>query len=43
MGRTVEEIMTRDPRTVDTPDDPSSTPRIMRDSDIGDAVLVDGG
>jgi CBS domain-containing protein len=43
MGRTVEEIMTRDPRTVNADDPVIDAARIMRDSDIGDAVVMDGG
>jgi CBS domain-containing protein len=43
MGRTVEEIMTRDPRTVNADDHVIDAARIMRDSDIGDAVVMDGG
>jgi CBS domain-containing protein len=43
MGRTVEEIMTRDPRTVNAGDPVIDAARIMRDSDIGDAVVMDGG
>ena len=43
MGRTVEEIMTRDPRTVNADDPVVDAARIMRDSDIGDAVVMDGG
>ena len=44
MGRTVEEIMTRDPRTVNADDPIVEAARIMRDSDIGDViVLQDGG
>jgi CBS domain-containing protein len=43
MARTVEEIMTRDPRTVDAGDPVVEAARIMRDSDIGDVVVMDGG
>jgi CBS domain-containing protein len=43
MARTVEEIMTRDPRTVDAGDPVIEAARIMRDNDIGDAVVMDGG
>ena len=43
MGRTVEEIMTRDPRTVNADDPLIDAARIMRDSDIGDAIVMDGG
>jgi CBS domain-containing protein len=43
MARTVEEIMTRDPRTVNADDTVADAARIMRDSDIGDVVVMDGG
>ena len=44
MGRTVEEIMTRDPRTVNADDPIVEAARIMRDSDIGDVIVLrDGG
>jgi CBS domain-containing protein len=43
MTRTVEEVMTRDPRTVNADDAIVEAARIMRDSDIGDAVVMDGG
>ena len=35
--------MTRDPRTVNAGDPVIDAARIMRDSDIGDAVVMDGG
>ncbi len=35
--------MTRDPRTVNADDAIVEAARIMRDSDIGDAVVMDGG
>ena len=41
MGRTVEEIMTRDPRTVNAGDPVIDAARIMRDDDIGDVIVVD--
>jgi CBS domain-containing protein len=43
MGRTVEEIMTRDPRTVNAGDPVIDAARIMRDDDIGDVIVVDDG
>ena len=43
MAQTVEEIMTRDPRTVDAGDTIADAARVMRDSDIGDVVVMDGG
>ena len=38
MARTVEEIMTRDPRTVNADDPVTDAARIMRDEDIGDVI-----
>jgi CBS domain-containing protein len=35
--------MTRDPRTVDASDTIIDAARVMRDNDIGDAVVMDGG
>jgi CBS domain-containing protein len=43
MSRTVEEIMTRDPRTVSASDTIVDAARVMNESDIGDVVVVDGG
>jgi CBS domain-containing protein len=43
MARTVEEIMTRDPRTVNADDPVIDAARIMRDDDIGDVIVVDNG
>ena len=43
MARTVEEIMTRNPRTVDAPDTIADAARVMRDSDIGDVVVMEDG
>jgi CBS domain-containing protein len=43
MSRTVEEIMTRDPRTVKASDTVTNAARVMRDSDIGDVIVMDGG
>ena len=43
MARTVEEIMTRDPRTVDAGDTIADAARTMRDSDIGDVVVMENG
>jgi CBS domain-containing protein len=43
MGRTVEEIMTRDPRTVDASDTIVDAARTMNEADIGDVVVVDNG
>jgi CBS domain-containing protein len=43
MGRTVEEIMTRDPRTVDAGDTLLDAARVMRDTDIGDVIVMDRG
>ena len=43
MTRTVQEIMTRDPRTVSAGDSVIDAARIMRDDDIGDVIVVDNG
>jgi CBS domain-containing protein len=43
MARTVEEIMTRDPRTANADDTIVEAARIMRDSDIGDVVIMQDG
>jgi CBS domain-containing protein len=43
MSRTVEEIMTRDPRTVNADDAIVEAARTMRDSDIGDVVVLEDG
>src|SRR4029078_13409135 len=43
MGRTVEEIMTRDPRTVNASDTIVDAARTMNEADIGDVVVVDDG
>jgi CBS domain-containing protein len=43
MARTVEEVMTRDPRTVNADDAIVEAARIMRDSDIGDVVVMEDG
>jgi CBS domain-containing protein len=43
MARTVEEIMTRDPRTVKASDTIVDAARVMRDSDIGDVIVMDDG
>jgi CBS domain-containing protein len=43
MGRTVEEIMTRDPRTVNASDTIVDAARTMNEADIGDVVVVDNG
>jgi CBS domain-containing protein len=43
MARTVEEIMTRDPRTVDASDTIVDAARTMNEADIGDVVVVDNG
>src|SRR5215212_7265462 len=42
MAQTVEEIMTRDPRTVSTSDTIVDAARVMNESDIGDVIVVDG-
>lgn len=43
MAQRIEEIMTRDPRTVDVNDSVQDAARIMRDDDIGDVVVTEGG
>lgn len=43
MTRTVEEIMTTDPRTVESSATLVDAARQMRDADIGNVIVVDGG
>jgi CBS domain-containing protein len=43
MTRTVEEIMTTNPRTVNVDDTVLEAAQVMRDSDIGDVVVVEDG
>jgi CBS domain-containing protein len=43
MARTVEEIMTRELRTVDASDSVVDAARVMNEADIGDVVVVSGG
>jgi CBS domain-containing protein len=43
MAGTVEEIMTRDPRTVEIGDNLVDAAREMRDGDIGNVIVTDGG
>jgi len=43
MARTVKEIMTRDPRTVNADDPVVEAARIMRDDDIGDVIVLEDG
>jgi CBS domain-containing protein len=43
MAQTVEEIMTRDPRTVEIGDSLVDAAREMRDGDIGNVIVTDGG
>lgn len=43
MAQTVEEIMTTDPRTVDSGDTLLDAARAMRDADIGNVIVMDGG
>jgi CBS domain-containing protein len=42
MAQTVEEIMTRDPRTVNASDTIVVAARVMNEADIGDVVVVEG-
>ena len=43
MARTVEELMTRDPRTVEIGDSLVDAARAMREGDIGNVIVTDGG
>src|SRR5918996_5473268 len=43
MAGTVEEIMTRDPRTLDIGDSLVDAAREMRNGDIGNVIVTDGG
>jgi CBS domain-containing protein len=43
MAQTVEEIMTTNPRTVNAGDTLLDAARVMRDNDIGDAIVVEDG
>ncbi len=43
MARIVEEIMTRNPRTVEIGDSLVVAAREMRDGDIGNVIVTDGG
>ena len=43
LAQTVEEIMTRDPRTVDAGDTIVDAARVMADADIGDVVVLEDG
>jgi CBS domain-containing protein len=43
MARTVEELMTRDPRTVEIGDSLVDAARQMRDGNIGNVIVTDGG
>ncbi|HZB06641.1 MAG TPA: CBS domain-containing protein [Thermoleophilaceae bacterium] len=43
MAQTVEKIMTRDPRTINADDPIVEAARVMRDSDIGDVIVMEGG
>jgi CBS domain-containing protein len=43
MTRTVEEIMTTSPRTVNIDDTVLNAAQVMRDSDIGDVVVIQDG
>ena len=43
MPRTVEEIMTRNPRTLEADDSLVDAARLMRENDIGDVIVTDGG
>jgi CBS domain-containing protein len=43
MAQTVEEIMTINPRTVDVDDAVKDAAVVMRDSDIGDVIVIEDG
>jgi CBS domain-containing protein len=43
MASTVEEIMTRNPRTVEIGDSLVDAARAMREGDIGNVIVTDGG
>jgi CBS domain-containing protein len=43
MARTVEEIMTTNPRTVNVDDTVLQAAQVMRDNDIGDVIVVNDG
>jgi CBS domain-containing protein len=43
MARTVEEIMTTNPRTVNVDDTVLQAAQVMRDNDIGDVIVVEDG
>ena len=43
MARTVEEVMTTNPRTVKVDDTVLEAAQVMRDNDIGDVIVVENG
>ena len=43
MAQTVEEIMTTNPRTVNVDDTIKDAAGVMRDSDIGDVIVIEDG
>ncbi|HEX6582754.1 MAG TPA: CBS domain-containing protein [Thermoleophilaceae bacterium] len=43
MSRTVEEIMTTNPRTVNVDDTVQDAARVMKENDIGDVIVVEDG
>jgi CBS domain-containing protein len=43
MARTVEQIMTTNPRTANVDDTVLQAAQLMRDNDIGDVIVVDDG
>ena len=43
MAQTVEQIMTTNPRTVDVDDTVRDAAVVMRDSDIGDVIVIEDG
>ncbi len=43
MARSVNEVMTHDPQTVDAGDTLAEAARVMREADVGPVVVLDGG
>ncbi len=43
MAQTVEQIMTKDPRTVNVDDTVRNAAVVMRDGDIGDVIVIEDG
>lgn len=43
MARSVNEVMTHDPQTVDAGDTLAEAARVMREADVGPVLVLDGG